>query len=457
MILESLKVLVVLAFLAFPGVLFCRLYFGVGYFGPGGSVFYGFGLGILLLYIGGGLMVRMPFLFHRWHFVMLLLSILLSSLLALYAWRKRRQKEDRLLFSGVLRAGNAPGLIMLLVVLLIASVLLIINVAQPVFDSDATNPFRWVGLAKIMYRLGGLSDSTYLWHPYFPSLIPLYLNSFTVRWFDSFAAFPWFLFYFSMIGISFSFLTRYGRSITEFATYPFVLALTPMLGMHVIRPGFSDLIVSYFVMAIVTLLFDSLLQRDRRLLFLSLAFALGLALTKKEGLPWILVLYGSFGALYLFTSQRVSARKLLVGEVCLICISSILYLIAAPSIAHWLKGGSLLGMLFRPKLDGAAIGFFIEQVFFRAAFGLYWWFFLAALIVVATTADNTLFRLTAIHCGALWLGLFFFSCFTGNVHFTLQGTNVCRLMLQAVPLGVPVYAMLLLRLRGKTLQGPIDQ
>ncbi len=408
-------------------------------------VVYGWGAGVVLLYLAGGLFVRSRPLFFRWHLYSLTSMIAVALAIALINRRRIGWFPNRAAGSGPGRIFSDVWAVALLVFICTHTLILLwINLNHPIFDSDATNASRWVGLAKEIFRQGGLEASTHIRRPMFPSLIPLWANIFTTRWFDSLAALPWFVFYCSFLLLSGNFVCRVTGSLRNGLIYSSVLAVTPIIWIHVIRPGFSDLILCYFLGCVLSLLFYSQHYHDRQYFFFSLVFMVGACLTKQEGGVWMIVIYASYALLYAYARHRASLVRIVAVEVVVLGAGVCGYLLTADYLHDLLARRSVyLGMLLYVRHDPRALQMLTERLFTWATFGCYWYLFLGLLAYLLVRARRVLYRLICVQIVLLLGLLVFFFCATGNVQLTISGTNTSRLLMHWVPLGGLLLSMLL--------------
>lgn len=402
------------------------------------AVTYGWGAGIAGLYMVGGVLVRIRLLAFRWQYLYLSFAALLAAgfLSTLWLWRRRNpgpasdEKPARRIQL------DLWSILMLLLILVHACILLWINLNHPAFDSDATNSTRWAGLAKEIYRSGSLVPATKTWYPIYPSLIPLMANALTDRWFDSLAALPWFVFYACFIMISCRFIWLITGEIKKSLAYGCVLVTIPILSIHAIRPGFSDLILCYFVASVLIHLFNSYYYRNKRHFFLSLVFMAGACMTKQEGVAWMTVVYTGYGLLYAYEKGRLSMRRIILSEMSAAGVVLVLFSLGAGYLHTLVAGRSgYLRTLSYFQFSPAALEAMAIRVFTWGTFGIYWYLVLALLAYLLIFSQNGLYKLACVQIVLLFGLLLFFFCATGNVRFTLAGTNVSRLLMQWVPLG----------------------
>ena len=456
MILEIAKCTASLAAIFLSGGIIYAVIMGKEHRRWSEAVSYGWGAGVVLLYVVGGLLVRIPPLFFRWHLYCLGFLLLLTTVSAAFYLRRHGLPHLQLPRVALCaRRIDLSAALMLSLLVFHALLLLWISLSRPVFDSDAINPRRWVGLAKTIYRLGGLASSARAWNPTFPSLIPLWPNMFTVRWYDSMAAIPWVCFYVLTLLMTAQFVRRITGSLRAGLAYTCVLASIPLLWTHVIRPGFSDLIVCYFMAAVLSLLFCSYQYRQGRYFLFSVIFMIGACMSKQEAAGWMILIYTSYGLLYWHAKLHKPVALILGIEGIVVAIGLATHLLFADYFLKLVAGRSLyLGLLFRNRYDPAALWLLLERTFTWATFGIYWYLVVGILIYLLVRPGSDFVRLLGAQCALAYLLILYFLCGTGNVRLTISGTNASRLLLQWVPLGTVLFAVLVSRvLRGEASPG----
>ncbi len=438
MILELAKCIVSLGIITLSGSLICFSILRHAARRWMEAMAYGWGAGTAILYVVGGQLVRMRFLAFRWQYYYLAFAALLAAGFLFVTWRLRRRNPGAASDGTQRRLVqlDAWSVLMLLFILVHACILLWINLSHPIFDSDATDSTRWVGLAKEVYRAGGLSSSTHVRNPVFPSLIPLLANSLTKRWFDSLAALPWFFFYASFLMISCRFIWLITGEIKKGLIYGCILLSIPILSIHVMRPGFSDLILCYFVACVLINLFSSYHYRNKQYFFLSLVFMAGACMTKQEGSVWMVVVYGAYGLLYAYEKHRISMRRIIISEILAIGTGLIIFSFGADYLRSLAAGRpGYLRIMSHFQFSPEALEGLVIRLFTWGTFGIYWYLVLVLLAYLLIFSRNGLYRLACVQIVILFGLLLFFFCATGSAKFTINGTNVSRLLMHWVPLG----------------------
>ena len=72
---------------------------------------------------------------------------------------------------------------------------------------------------------------------------------------------------------------------------------------------------------------------------------------------------------------------------------------------------------------------------------MWWWLTIALAVGLTLNGKDVFTRLTGVYVLVLFLAIFYYSNFTGNVKFTLIGTNVSRFFIQLHVLFLLVYVL----------------
>ncbi len=398
---------------------------------------YAWGAGLLYLYAAGWVFVRLQALKGVWHYPVLGIALVLSSV-ALWLRRRAPETHERFWTGKPLRWYEWTVLLLVFFKITIALFVLLTN---PVIDSDAANPLRWVGLSKVIMSSGILLDGFYHKDLLPPSLLSVWVHFGISRWRDNLVGLPWFFTYLSLIGISF--VTCYkvqGDRLVSFVV-AYLYSALPLAVVHVIRPGYADLLIAYFVLSSVAwvTLFLSRDQTQVTYLIFALMGAAGCVLTKKEGLLWAAWIIFVIFSHYLNHFKGVSWKKILEIQAVLLAIAFVLYLLSAEWVRTHFKMDDRVQWLFIQQFDVKAIGVFWRFALGMGTFNLWWWFSLIMAVFLWVKKTPREVKAFAFYLALLFFGVFYYSCFTGNVPVTLSGTNVGRFLLQISGLGLPLY------------------
>lgn len=413
---------------------------------------YGWAFGLACLYGIGMAVLRFKALAPH-----LPLFVAIPGCFFFYLCVRDRKKLPRLLTRWKGSIDLITGL-MIGAILLKVSLLFFVVLNFPVFDSDATNADRWVGLAKNIYREGWyLADSAH-YERFSPSLIPLWMSYFTSRWFDSFAALPGFISWLGILGLSGNYFLEKTGTLRGALFFPFVLALLPLLSTHVIRPGYADLPVCFFFLGIVIetlgLMESKSTEQAKVLRWLPyFGFSFCLILTKKEGAAWLAWSLWVLGMEALMDRSRFSARDFVRVELFFLGVFFAVYYFTSDFIAEHLIQDYRMKWLFEHVYSSDAIYAFFYHLFILNSFGLYWWLTIASVFYFMKFAKESRQQFLATQIAVLLGAVFYFHCFTGNVPKTINWTNQGRFFLQLIPLGVMVLELFLPYLNDPNLLG----
>jgi hypothetical protein len=405
---------------------------------------YAWCLGVLFLYLVGGILVRIHFLKGSWHLVVLLIAFLF--VFVGYHIREKAAPLKESLQSNRFFFKWYEWIVLALILVKIAIVLWL-QMANPVIDSDATLPFLWIGLAKVIHYHGFLPSEVPQCFYVYASILPAWISMFLPRWFDNLTSLPWFFCYLSMVGIGFAgcYQITLNRSASLICAY-FVSAV-PIVIAHVIRPGYSDVIMSNFFLAGVTALgvmFIKNTQKSEKRLWVSMILmaACGCVLTKHEGLIWALWM-GTVWFLYdLYFRRDVCWNKILKIFFAVSLAAYILYFFGSDFIRAYIPmEPSRFEQLFDKQFDIRAIYAFGWAVFEAGSFHFLWWLFwlMAFFVWTRKTADE--YKVLTFLMTLPFILFFYYACFTENIQYTIIHTNVSRVLLQIIGLLVPLYAV----------------
>ena len=284
-------------------------------------------------------------------------------------------------------------------------------------------------------------------------LLNAWLGGFWGRWHDSLAALSWVFYYFFIVYAALVVCMLISRHVTASLLCAYFFSALPALIHHVVRPGFHDLPTAYFftlgVSAILLYFFNGRGTWSRAvaplLLFAAVVF---LPTAKLEGIIWSAWL--SLVALSFFLLQRglVSWRRLLAVQLSLLAAVYVVYWLSADFILHNLDLSARLKNVFIVKaMDPNAVSMFMNNVFFDSMFSVWWWAVLAFLVALIGRGENLMSRLVCLYILLLLLAIFYYTNFTGNIQFTLFGSNVSRFFIQIHAVMLIVYLLFVLQFR----------
>lgn len=405
------------------------------------------GIGVLWLYIWGWFLVRIPQLEHAWHWPIVVSAVILGGL----AWvrRSRAPQQPNLGDSFQKLSWVEWGL----VVLIVSKFIMIVTVmhTQPVIDSDATNPFRWVGLAKIMGVRGTLPAEIVYTERFFPSLLPAWTAMFLSRWRDNIICLPWLVFYISLAGAFYVGAMKIIKSRTASLMGAYFMASLPLAITHVIRPGYADLLLAaYFLIAMITLT-QVYMKRDMKTLdiFILGVAIMGCVLTKMDGALWGLWLLVVGVSGYLRFSREVSWKRILLvqfvgGVILVILYSTAIYFRSELGLRpEDFDLSTRYKLFFESTYNAKAAAAFTRMAFHHGSLNLMPWFGVVGILFLLLRKSTTEAKIMAGYVVVLCAVLFYISCFTVVARYTVQGTNTGRFFLQLVGLFFPVYCFVL--------------
>ncbi|MDD5217463.1 MAG: hypothetical protein PHN49_06165 [Candidatus Omnitrophica bacterium] len=400
---------------------------------------YAWGLGVVVLYIAGGMFVKMTFLRGAWHIAVL--AFIAPVISAAFRIRKKTQAPKE----PFLTSGKFAWYEWLVTVLIAAKVIsvLYVQMVNPVIDSDATHPDLWMGLAKVIRDAGTLAPQVKQTGYHFASLLPAWISMFLPRWHDSLVSLPWFFAYASMIGISFVSSCRILRSRFAALILAYLFASIPLAMIHVIRPGYSDLILScFFLMGLSVIALGYTRTPAQNVpLWMSVAVlsALGGLLTKHEGVIWGCWMIAVWMGYYLHARRGWTWRKIF-GSFLILGIA--FYIIAIISV-DFLQKMSFINDRFTRLLElryqPGTMTAFMKMVFWRGSFNLWWWFIFLMVMTLWIKPSSSWAKAMALYVLAATGSVFYLACFTINVEYTMLGTNIARVLLQISGVFLPIY------------------
>jgi hypothetical protein len=402
---------------------------------------YAWGIGVVFLYIVGFILVRFALAPKSWHWIVLTIGIMIilfagyfylaSEKTDIATWQWQLKWYDWLLF---------------FLILIKLTLVLYSNLVNPVVDSDATNNYRHIGLAKYIAMGYPLSEtmaykggqSTML----SPPVLHSWLNMFQERWHDSVATMSCFFAYLSIIGITFVAAFKTTAKITPALISAYIISTIPLLNIHVIRAGYADILVSLFFAMGVSVLALTLNRIDNinksHLFLLTIAF-IGAAMTKMEGTIWLGILIFFFIGVYAHHKNHFSWNKILIVQMGLIIVCFISYLISADWILKNVDMSLRLSWLFQKSYDPESFDMFFGFMYTWGAFGLFWWLLSILSFILLLTGKYAEARICVLYTFIFLAALFYFANFTGNVRHTISGTDVGRFLLQISTIFILVY------------------
>ncbi len=417
---------------------------------------FAWGIGVVILYFFGHLLVRTEWMVTGWHMVVS------GVLLALTAFGIRchiqaARGEPMVIIEH--RPHWYDGLLLALILIKVGLVVYV-NLVNSVIDSDAAYHIGYVGFAK---KIGeGVTPSEVLKghpidSPWGPPLLFAWVRLFLDRWRDSVLGLPWLMVYLSSIGIVFTVCLRITRNLTASLACAYLFSAIPLAVMHAIRIGFNDLPVGYFFlmgMGFLTLAFLGGKKPDSLWLIIGITAILGSILTKMEGKMWAFWLGLIWLSCYLNRDKNIPWKRIFSVQIIMaVVLLTIYYWIGDELIINL---GTRLGLLapHSPRLellvphafDPDAFRMTYGFLFGWGIFNIFWWFFFVLGVSLLIRKGNANVKALTVYLFSIVICIVYLSNFTANVEFTLVGTNVGRFFLHVTGLLLPLYCFYAIKL-----------
>ena len=396
---------------------------------------YAWPTGVVVLYAVGSLFVLAGWWSTHWNYAAIAVMLLLVAAGAVL----------------YLRAPPLPAVAMpvikprdwVLFALLAAKCAAVVYAAlnYPVIDSDATNPAGYVSLAKrlgegTVFPGGGTAS------PLGPPILAAWARMPLDRWYDSMIAVPWLFAWLSFIAIAAAACYRLTRHTTASLACAWLFASLPLVVHHALRPGFNDLLVACFFIAVAGVLCFFYLDKGKTARFWLVVAGACLvcgALSKMEGRMWLVVLSVMGASYWLYARGQYPWRKILLFQLAAAAVVYLLYWLTADFIGQYASGR--VAWLFEKRYNSDSFFHFFSALFSYGSFNVFWWLFVPMALFALIGRVEMSARALVIYMLAVVFALFYFSNFTGNVQFTLIGTNVSRFFLQVSGIMLPVYCI----------------
>lgn len=398
-------------------------------------------LGLLALYAGGNILIRIGAFRGIWPWW--IGALFLAAGIAATLLKKTRPKWDENKKSPQKRIVRALIVVCLGILCLKAILVFSLIIRLPVIDSDAANFDRWAGLAKALDYEGMATETWFHARDRSsPSLIPAYVAGFLSRWRDGLVCLPWFFSWLSILAVVWGTMKSYTRNAIWAAGSAFLFAAVPLSITHVIRPGFSDLLLAGFVVSAVSAFLLTMYQRRdfglRPWLLLLLLLAAAV-LTKNEGAIWTMWIAGTALCFHLNARWDVPWKKLLSIVVIAGAAATLIYVLFQDWIRTNLISDDRVQLLFRFRESDAALRMFFRTFFASNGFNLLYWILLGLCTGLLIRVRNAGDRILLVFAFLPFVFVFYFCCYTGNIHATIMGTDTGRLLLPLQAFALPVF------------------
>lgn len=424
------------------------------------SLPFAWGLGVLFLYIAGGLLVRLALPPNAWPWILVLLGVLTICC----ALRMRRASAPPVPQKSLPSSLSVYESILLALLSLKIGLVFIIAVTNPVIDADATGSNLWVGLAKRISWDGLLGSNLPYTFYLGPSLLPAWVAAFLPRWHDSLISLPWFVTYLAIIGVAYVAVNRAIGNRLAAMVLAYAYASLPLAVTHAIRPGYSDLIVSYFVIAGVAAAFQIInlnycgTRKFNLIVIMSIA---GSLLTKHEGIMWSGVIALVITSFYLVQTKGWTWKNIVVVESGA-GFSFLTLVVLRPDIINRAWIDIRIKQLLDFTYDSNAplvfmqtlwnLGYATSRGLAYSSFHLIWWWFLLFSLSLWIKKAASQSKILVLYSTLPLLLVFYLASFTPNVKYTLLGTNVSRVALQISGFLLPLYCLFITEVLGAEKQ-----
>ena len=416
---------------------------------------YAWGVGVILLYLAGGIFVRAEWFLHDWHVVVACaMAVLIAAGAIVYLQRQPGRYRPP-----SLSVRWYDALVIALIVVKIGLVAYICMV-NSVVDSDATDMRRYVALAKKIGEGVSLSEvierGTGHEAPLGPSLLSAWIRMFLDRWHDSVASLPWLLAWLFSAWIAALSCYRLSRHFTASLVCGYLFLSLPFAAIHVFRSGFHDLLVMYFFtigIGILSLAFLSKEKLDPMWLPLTVTAVLGTALCKSEGQVWALLLTVMWINYYLHTHKNIPWSKLIIAQSAMAGGFVLIHQFVLDESFFRGLADRRHRLMAPGDFDETAFRITLETMFLQGSFSIWWWGVIVAgcyfLLAGKDRGQNrekapANIKPMVFFIFSTLLIVFYFANFTENIKYTLNQTNVSRFLLQLAGLLIPLYCALVL-------------
>ena len=356
---------------------------------------YAWGVGVIFLYLAAFPFVRFELSPNNWHLYILLIGLGIISI-AGYSYSKATPS----ITTKIDWQPRWYDWLLIFVIVIKLLLLIYVNLVNPVVDSDATGNYRHVGLAKYIFMQHPLSDtnaykdaqSTELALP----ILHAWSNIFQDRWHDSIATihyvfiFIWTLMFAGIIGI----MQQIRLTFALLAI--FIIASIPLLSIHVVRPGYADIVVMHFFMISIAVLFSIINKKSisNKNYFLLIVAILGMVLTKLEGVIWSAWMIIVVLSLYLNYQKNINWKTILTYQAILLIVGFGIYLVTADWVLRTIDLPVRVSWLFDLQYNPKSFDRFFSQMYSDGGQGLIWWIFPITSVVILIKSKTNINKIT---------------------------------------------------------------
>ena len=417
---------------------------------------YAWAVGALIVYAVARVLLFLRLEAWNWIVLAALLALIACALgLRLreegFSWFKRAAILVWQPLAGLIRPPRGGGLRVVLItflVLVITIKIIIIGVAataDPILISDASLSVGYVPLTQKLAAAPSLPKIYEISHNLINSLgVPIvngWILSFQHRWLQGLLPLTWLLALVFILWIAISTCYQMSRNALAAVVLGYMLSAVPLAAVHIMRPGYHDLILSYAFCAALSLL----LLRAGRVAPLGavppiviVAIAAFMGTIKLEGLAWGACLLLVMLSFHLRNRYGIIYRQLAVlGTI--VAVVLVLTFLVDVSISH------RIDRIFSFHWGFDAFLSFLQQAFIKNSFGLWWYLFVILAAWLACMALLSRLDSNQVHILICMVGVFllltYISSFTGDASFTLKHLNPGRFLLHIQAITIPLYCL----------------
>lgn len=417
---------------------------------------YAWGAGVALLYILGNVFVRLEILPHHWHWIILILFLLIIACGVIFHLKARHTNGTQPLPPRSEWIRPVP-IVMIGLMTFKISLVTIICLTHPIIDADAFMPQGYIPIAKALIHGRTLSQALQpfggdIYSSLSPSILTAWPNMFMDRWYISFAALPWFFCYLSIILLGWNTAFRISQKLIPSLMLALIFALTPLLVIHTIRPGYHDALVAFFLMMSLSLLTQKLLTAESMSAadkFLVMTSIIGLLLSKVGGLLFSPFVAGLWINLYLSRRYNVTLLRLLKIEIFMIAAGFTVFVVLNSTLIEFL-GRYLPDVYLTEKIkkmypvlpDWMHFSRLSDHLFNWSSFSIMWWMntsFVVALMLSWRQLTEAHITLIVSAC-SIFAFVSYIATFT-VLSYSEDATTTGRFFLQIIGITIPIFCV----------------
>ncbi len=410
---------------------------------------FAWGVGVVLLYLGGKLFVEAEWLLHGWHLAVASgMTALTVAGIVVYFRGRTCNGEAAPNFPASIHWYDAVIIALLLMKVGVVTYICLIN---PVIDSDATYMRGYVALAKKIKEGVTLSEvfgrSSGLGSPIGPTLLSAWPNMFMSRWHNGATFLPWALAWIFSGCAAYVVCHKLTRRFTASLACAYLFLSVPLGAIHVFRSGFHDLLTMYFFILAVSAVSIAFLSEEkihRTWAVIGGIALLGTMLCKTEGKMWGLLLGMMWLNYYLHEHRGIPWKRLIPAQALLLVFLVLIHRFGLSEDFYERLGESRLALMAAHAFDEKAFQATWRAMLMSGAFGIWWWAVILTGIYLLVEKSRENAKVMALFALFLLLSIVYFANFTANIQYTLINTNVGRFLLQILGVWIPLYCALIM-------------